>query len=128
MYGHLETAENGAKSNIVVSVHSKSENAGKLVHEGRFSAPMRDSKPLTKADEQADRNDRTKAENRACRQRATSQPDVNVANKGTSKLLTAECIQNWSETIVKTMAGKTSVRKPSLWIPNKFWETRFTWS
>ena len=38
-----ETAENGAKSNFVVSVHSKSENAVKLVHEGKFSAPMRDS-------------------------------------------------------------------------------------
>ena len=59
---------------------------------------MRDSKPLTEADEQADRKDRTKAENRALSKGATSQPDVNVANKGTSKLLTAECIQNWSET------------------------------
>ena len=61
---------------------------------------MNDSKPLTKADEQADRKDRTKAENRACRQGAPSQPDVKVANKGTSKFLTAECIQNWSETFV----------------------------
>ena len=61
---------------------------------------MRDSKPLTEADEKADRNDRTKAETRACRQGATSQPDANVANKGASKLLTPECIQNWSETIV----------------------------
>ena len=95
-----ETAENGAKSNMVVSVHSKSENAGKLVHEGKFSIPIRDSKSLTKADAQADRNDRTNAENRAYRRGATSQSDVNVANKGTSKLLTAECIQNWSETIV----------------------------
>ena len=91
---------NGAKSNIVVSVHSKSGNAGKLVHEAMFSAPMRYSKLLTEADEQADRNDRTKAENRACRQGATSQPDVNLVNKGTSKLLTAECIQNWLETFV----------------------------
>ena len=56
---------------------------------------MRDSKPLTETDEEADRNDGTKAENRACRQGATSQPDVNVANEGSSKLLTAECIQNW---------------------------------
>ena len=94
-----EAAENGAKYNIVVSVHSKSENAGTLVHEGKFSAPLRVSKPLTEADEETDRNDRTKAENRACRQEATSQQDVNVANKGPSKLLTAE-IQNWSQTIV----------------------------
>ena len=72
----------------------------KLVHEGEFSAPMRDSKPLTEADDQTDRNDRTKAENRACIRGATSQPNVNVENKGTSKLLTAECIQNWSETNV----------------------------
>ena len=57
-----ETLENSAKSNIAVSVHSKSENAVKLVHEGEFSAPMRDSKPLTEADDQTDRNDRTKAE------------------------------------------------------------------
>ena len=63
-----KTAENGAKSNIVVSVHSKSENAVKLVHEGKFSAPVRDSKPLTKANEQVDRNDRTKTEKRAGRQ------------------------------------------------------------
>ena len=57
---------------------------------------MRDSKLLTEADEEADRNDRTKAEKRASRQGATSQPDVNVANKGTSTLLTAECIQKQS--------------------------------
>ena len=99
-----ETTKNGAKSNIVVSVYSKSENAGKLVHEGNFSAPMRDSKPLTGADEEAYRNEGTKAENRASsdhrRQGATSQPYVNVANKGTSERITAECIQNWSETIV----------------------------
>ena len=65
-----ETAEYGAKSNIVVTIPSKSENAGKLVHEGKFSAPMRDSTPLTEADEEADWNDRTKAENRACRRGA----------------------------------------------------------
>ena len=41
-----KTAENGAKSNIVVSVHSKSDNAMKLVHKGKFSAHMKDSKPL----------------------------------------------------------------------------------
>ena len=28
------------------------------------------------------------------------QPEVKVPNKGTSKLITAECIQNWSETFV----------------------------
>ena len=38
-----ETAENGTKSNIAVSAHSKLENAVKLAHEGKFSAPMRDS-------------------------------------------------------------------------------------
>ena len=81
-----ETAENGAEFKIVV--HSKSENAVKLNHKGKYSAPMRDWK------------DRTKADNGACRQGATSQPEVRVANKGTSKLLTAECIQNWSETFV----------------------------
>ena len=41
---------------------------------------MRDLKLLTD-DEQGDQNDRTKAEYRACRLGATSQPDVNVANK-----------------------------------------------
>ena len=56
---------------------------------------MRDLKPLTEAAEQADWNDRTKTENRACRQGATSQPDMKVANNGTSKYLTAECVQNW---------------------------------
>ena len=79
-----ETAENGAKSNKVVSVRSKSENAGKLVLEGKISAPMRYSKSLTEANGEAVRNDRTNAENRACRQGATSQPDVTVVNKGTS--------------------------------------------
>ena len=70
----------------------------KLVHEGMFSAPMRDSKPHAEADEQADWRDRTNADNGACRRRSQLQPEVNLANKGTSKLLTAECIQNWSET------------------------------
>ena len=97
-----ETVEDGAKSNFALSVHSKSENAVKLVHEGKFSALRRDSKPPTEADEQADRNDRTRtnADNGTCRQGATTQPDVKVANKGTSKFLTAECIQNWSKTFI----------------------------
>ena len=95
-----ETIEDGAKSNIALSVHSKSENAVKLVHEGKFSALRRDSKPPTESDEQADRKNSTNADNGTCRQRATSQPDVTVANKGTSKFLTAECIQNWSKTFI----------------------------
>ena len=67
---------------------------------------MRDSKSLekptisTEAEDQGDRKDRTKANNGACRQGATSQPEVNVAIEGTSKLSTAEYIQNWSETVV----------------------------
>ena len=92
-----ETVGDGAKSNIALPVHLKSENVVKLVHEGKFSALRRDSKPPTEADEQADRKDSTNADNGTCRQRATSQPDVTVANKGTSKFLTAECIQNWSK-------------------------------
>ena len=87
-----ETVEDGAKSNIALSVHLKSENAVKLVHKGKFSAHRRDSKPPTEADEQAD--------NETFRKEATSQPDVTVANKGTSKFLTAECIQNWSKTFI----------------------------
>ena len=74
-----ETAENGAKSNIVVSVHSKSENAGKLVHKRKFPAPMRDSKLLIE----------------------TMRKLIGTIEQNrTSKLFTAECIQNWSETIV----------------------------
>ena len=95
-----ETVGDGAKSNIALPVHLKSENVVKLVHEGKFSALRRDSKPPTEADEQADRKDSTNADNGTCRQRATSQPDVTVANKGTSKFLTAECIQNWSKTFI----------------------------
>ena len=78
----------------------------KSVHEGKFSAAIRDSKPLeittisTKAAGRDDPKDRFKANNGACRRGATSQPEVNLAIKGTSKLLTAECIQNWSETII----------------------------
>ena len=86
-----ETDENGTKSNIAVSVHSQSENAVNLVHEGTFSAPMRVSKPFTDADEQADRKVRSNDDNGARRHGATSQPEGKVANKGTSKLLTAEC-------------------------------------
>ena len=95
-----ETVGDGAKSIIALPVHLKSENVVKLVHEGKFSALRRDSKPPTEADEQADRKDSTNADNGTCRQRATSQPDVTVANKGTSKFLTAECIQNWSKTFI----------------------------
>ena len=54
-----ETAENRAKSNNAVSVHLTPDNAVKLVHEGKFSAPREDSKPQkkpiihTEADERA---------------------------------------------------------------------------
>ena len=53
---------------------------------------------------------------------------MKVAKKGTLKPLTAECIQNWSEAIVVKNVGKTSVQKPSSWIPYKIWKKRFTWS
>ena len=113
-----ETVGDGAKSNIALPVHLKSENAVKLVHEGKFSALRRDSKPPTEADEQADRKDRTNADNGTCRQGATTQPDVNVANKGTSKFLTAECIQNWSETFIVDN-GRQDVRSETLLVDTK---------
>ena len=56
-------------------------------------------KPATEEVGQDDRTLRTKADNGACRQGAKSQ-EVKAANKVTSKLLRAECIQNWSETII----------------------------
>ena len=87
-----ETVEDGAKSNIALSVHLKSENAVKLVHEGKFSALRRDSKPPTEADEQAD--------DTTCRKEAISQPDVKLANQGTPQLITTECIQKWSKTFI----------------------------
>ena len=95
-----ETIENGATSKIAVSVHSTPENAVNLIHEGKFFEPGRDSKTPREADERADGKDRTNYDNGSCRLGATSQPEVKVANKSTSKLLTAECIQNWSKTIV----------------------------
>ena len=113
-----ETVEDGAKSNIALSVHLKSENAVKLVHEGKFSALRRDSKPPTEVDQQADRKDRTDVDNGTCRQGATSQPDVKVANKGTSKFLTAECIQNWSETFIVDN-GRQDVRSETLLVDTK---------
>ena len=112
------TVEDGAKSNIALPVHLKSENAVKLVHEGKFSALRRDSKPPTEADEQADRKDRTNADNGTCRQGATTQPDVNVANKGTSKFLTAECIQKLSETFIVDN-GRQDVRSEALLVDTK---------
>ena len=72
---------------------------------------MRDSKPLgiptlsTKAAGPGDQKDRTKPDNRACRQGATSQTEVNLAIKGTSMLLTAQCIQDWSKTSLVTDNG-----------------------
>ena len=105
-------------ADIALSVHSKPENAVKLVHEGKFSALRRDSKPPTEADEQADRKDSTDVDNGTCRQGATSQPDVKVANKGTSKFLTAECIQNWSETFIVDN-GRQDVRSETLLVDTK---------
>ena len=105
-----ETVEDGAKSNIAVSVHLKSENAVKLVHEGKFSAHRRDSKPPTEADEQAD--------NETCRKKAISQPDVNLANQGTSQLITVECIQKLSETFIVDN-GRQDVRSETLLVVTK---------
>ena len=105
-----ETVEDGAKSNIAVSVHLKSENAVKLVHEGKFSAHRRDSKPPTEADEQAD--------NETCRKEAISQPDVKLANQGTSQLITTECIQKLSETFIVDN-GRQDVRSETLLVDTK---------
>ena len=113
-----ETAKDGAKTNNALSVHSKSENAVKLVHEGKFSALRRDSKPPTEADEQADWNNRTNADDATCRQGATTQTDVEIANKGTSKFLTAECIQNWSKTFILDN-GWQEVRSETLLMDTK---------
>ena len=79
-------------ADFALSVHSKTENAVKLVDEGKFSALRRDSKSPTEADEQADDG--------TCRKEAKSQPDVKLANQGTSQLITRECIQNWSKTFI----------------------------
>ena len=50
-----ESAKNGTKFNIAVSVHSTPENTVKLVvQEGKFSTPMRDSKPPTVTAERDD--------------------------------------------------------------------------
>ena len=105
-----ETIEDGAKSNIALSVHSKSENAVKLVHEGKFSALRRDSKPPTEADEQAD--------DRTCRKEAISQPDVKLANQGTPQLITTECIQKLSETFIVDN-GRQDVRSETLLVDTK---------
>ena len=105
-----ETVEDGAKSNIALSVHLKSENAVKLVHEGKFSAHRRDSKPPTEADEQAD--------NETCRKEAISQPDVKLANQGTSQLITTECIQKLSETFIVDN-GRQDVHLETLLVDTK---------
>ena len=105
-----ETVEDGAKSNIALSVHLKSENAVKLVHEGKFSALRRDSKPPTEADEQADDG--------TCRKEAISQPDVKLANQGTSQLITTECIQKLSETFIVDN-GRQDVRSETLLVDTK---------
>ena len=105
-----ETAENGTKSNIALSVHLKSENAVKLVHEGKFSALKRDSKPPTEADEQAD--------DRTCRKEAISQPDVKLANQGTPQLIKTECIQKLSETFIVDN-GRQDVRSETLLVDTK---------
>ena len=73
---------------------------------------MWDSKSLdistvpTEAEEQADRKHKARADNEACRQGVTSQPEVNLEIIGISKQLTAECIQNWSETFVVADNGR----------------------
>ena len=105
-----ETVGDGAKSNIALSVHLKSENAVKLVHEGKFSALRRDSKPPTEADEQADDG--------TCRKEAISQPDVKLANQGTSQLITTECIQKLSETFIVDN-GRQDVRSETLLVDTK---------
>ena len=105
-----ETVEDGAKSNIALSVHLKSENAVKLVHEGKFSALRRDSKPPTEADEQADDG--------TCRKEAISQPDVKLANQGTSQLITTKCIQILSETFIVDN-GRQDVRSETLLVDTK---------
>ena len=105
-----ETVEDGAKSNIALSVHLKSENAVKLVHEGKFSALRRDSKSSTEADEQADDG--------TCRKEAISQPDVKLANQGTSQLITTECIQKLSETFIVDN-GRQDVRSETLLVDTK---------
>ena len=105
-----ETVEDGAKSNIALSVHLKSENAVKLVHEGKFSALRRDSKSPTEADEQADDG--------TCRKEAISKPDVKLANQGTSQLITTECIQKLSETFIVDN-GRQDVRSETLLVDTK---------
>ena len=105
-----ETVEDGAKSNIALSVHLKSENAVKLVHEGKFSAHRRDSKSPTEADEQADDG--------TCRKEPISQPDVKLANQGTSQLITTECIQKLSETFIVDN-GRQDVRSETLLVDTK---------
>ena len=105
-----ETIEDGAKSNIALSVHLKSENAVKLVHKGKFSALRRDSKLPTEADEQADDG--------TCRKEAISQPDVKLANQGTSQLITTECIQKLSETFIVDN-GRQDVRSETLLVDTK---------
>ena len=101
-----EIAEYGTMSLIVLSVFSTLENTVELFHEGKVCAPRRHSKPpekptiLTEVVRRDDRKDGTKDDNGAYRQGGTSQSEVNLANKGTSVLLTAECIQNWLETFV----------------------------
>ena len=105
-----ETVEDGAKSNIALSVHLKSENAVKLVHEGKFSALRRDSKSPTEADEQADDG--------TCRKEAISQPDVKLANQGTPQLITTECIQKLSETFIVDN-GRQDVRSETLLVDTK---------
>ena len=105
-----ETVEDGAKSNIALSVHLKSENAVKLVHEGKFSALRRDSKAPTEADEQVD--------DRTCRKEAESQPDVKLANQGTPQLITTECIQKLSETFIVDN-GRQDVRSETLLVDTK---------
>ena len=91
-----ETPENGTKSIITLAVHSTPESTVKLVHEGKFSAPRLNSKPLENPTIPTEMIGKTgtKDDNGACTKGATSQPEVNLANKGISKPLT-ECLKRW---------------------------------
>ena len=119
-----DTAENGLKFIIAPSEHSSPQNVVKLVHEGRFSTHMRNSRPLekpttpTEADERSDWKERSKTDNGACKNGATS-PEVAVAIKGTSTLLRVECIQNCSNRFVFADNGRQEFRSETLLVDAK---------
>ena len=53
------------------------------------------------------------------KQGATCHPELHLAIKGTSKLLTAECIQNWLKTFVVADNGRQDFRSKTLLVDNK---------